>query len=516
MNRPTKTPLGGGGEGVSSFVQCWGCSARLQPPPLFGDDDDKNDGEKSNLPRKLAPKFLCGHCGAMNSSLESSPAAFFARGGKGGRGGCKGKGVKEFCLVLPARCLARTMGRILIPTVLCLVYYLVSKTYEVSIPKLTTEREKRVLNVEGEMMERTTNSNMMDLAVRFGLRCLLMFACANIYWNYAVSILSRPKSIRQLREDGEGSMSGSESDEEDVESGSRRNTSDRNSNRNGIMPVPWCQQQRQNLENETETDIENGTETTERHPTTIVPRDSFRNCAYCIKCDDVKPFGTSHCSTCNKCIVDLDHHCPFLQNCVGKHNVRAFTCFCLWCSLGCALAFTVAILLPFTSQRATFMKPYERVMSGTDKYSNFGKNTYEHIGHFPTSTGALIQYCTFALKYVSACEDTWIGTWCIVVLATATITPLTFGLFYQTYMAVKRGEFYVASLKAKREREERGGSPESMARDASGLSKHVEEARVKAVFERTKGEHWVFWFLFPRLSRTGRLGRRRGDAQKVQ
>ena len=78
------------------------------------------------------------------------------------------------------------------------------------------------------------------------------------------------------------------------------------------------------------------------------------------------------------------------------------------------------------------------------------------------------------------------------------------------------GEFYVASLKAKREREERGGSPESMARDASGLSKHVEEARVKAVFERTKGEHWFFWFLFPRLSRTGRLGRRRGGAQKVQ
>ena len=48
-----------------------------------------------------------------------------------------------------------------------------------------------------------------------------------------------------------------------------------------------------------------------------------------------------------------------------------------------------------------------------------------------------------------------------------------------------------------------------MARDASGLSKHVEEARVRAVFERTKGEHWVFWFLFPRLSRTGGFGRRR-------
>ena len=58
-------------------------------------------------------------------------------------------------------------------------------------------------------------------------------------------------------------------------------------------------------------------------------------------------------------------------------------------------------------------------------------------------------------------------------------------------------------------------SPETTARDASGLSRHVEDARVRAVFERTKGEHWVFWFLFPRLSRAGGFGRR-GGVQKVQ
>ena len=421
---------------------------------------------------------------------------------------------KEFCVDVPARCLARTMGRILIPTVLSLVYFLVSRTYRTSIPKLTIEKETIL---SGEMA-----TSGADVLTCFVLRAALLFACVNIYWNYAISILSRPKSIRSLREDGEESALGSESesdDGEDVESGRK------NRNRNGLMPVPWCQQHNRNVTNnhnemEMQTDVENNA----RHPSTVVPRDSFRNCAYCMKCDDVKPFGTSHCSTCNKCIVDLDHHCPFLQNCVGKHNVRAFTCFCLWCSLGCLLAFIVAILLPFTSQRAAFMKPYERVMSEMDKYSNFGKsNKYEYIGHFPTSTAALVQYIGFALRYVGACEDTWIGTWSIVVLATATITPLTFGLFYQTYMAVKRGEFYVASLKAKREKEERGSSgiisgsnsPETTARDASGLSRHVEDARVRAVFERTKGEHWVFWFLFPRLSRAGGFGRR-GGVQKVQ
>ena len=511
-------------ESVVVVVRCWGCSAMLQPPPPSSSSssiENKNASSSSSHHRRSESakrnpysKFLCGHCGAINSVAQARE--FGERKNKNERKNrCS---CERYCLVLPARCCARTMGRILIPTVVSLVYFLVSRTYAVSIPKLTTERE---VILSGEM-ERTA----MDWAMCFALRGALMLACANIYWNYASSIFSPPKSIRRLREDGEGSEG--ENDGEDVESGRSRNASSSSSsnsnssssnNRNGIMPLPWCQQQQyENLEVDTrETDVETGgTET--RHPTTVVPRDSFRNCAYCIKCDDVKPFGTSHCSTCNKCIVDLDHHCPFLQNCVGKHNVRAFTCFCLWCSLGCALAFVVAILLPFTSQRATFMKPYEKIMSGTDKYSNYGKNAYEHIGHFPTSTGALIQYCSFALKYVSACEDTWIGTWSIVVVATATIAPLTFGLFYQTYMAVKRGEFYVASLKAKREREERGGSfsPKSMARDAAGLSTHIEEARVRAVFERTKGEHWVFWFLFPRVSRTGRLGRRKGGSHKVQ
>ena len=49
---------------------------------------------------------------------------------------------------------------------------------------------------------------------------------ANIYWNTRCRSFAA-KSIHQLREDGEGSMSGSESDEEDVEGGGRRNTSDR-------------------------------------------------------------------------------------------------------------------------------------------------------------------------------------------------------------------------------------------------------------------------------------------------
>ena len=251
-------------ESVVVVVRCWGCSAKLQPPPpscSSSSIENKNassssHNRRSEISAKRNPysKFLCGHCGAINSVAQARE--FGERENKNERKNrCS---CERYCLVLPARCCARTMGRILIPTVVSLVYFLVSRTYAMSIPKLTTERE---VILSGEM-ERTA----MDWAMCFALRGALMLACANIYWNYASSIFSPPKSIRRLREDGEGSEG--ESDGEDVESGRSRNASSSSSsndnnmnNRNGIMPLPWCQQQQQyeNLEVDAqETDVETG------------------------------------------------------------------------------------------------------------------------------------------------------------------------------------------------------------------------------------------------------------------
>ena len=34
--------------------------------------------------------------------------------------------------------------------------------------------------------------------------------------------------------------------------------------------------------------------------------------------------GSHHCSTCGRCTEDFDHHCKFLNNCIGKHNYEVF------------------------------------------------------------------------------------------------------------------------------------------------------------------------------------------------
>ena len=47
----------------------------------------------------------------------------------------------------------------------------------------------------------------------------------------------------------------------------------------------------------------------------------------CDKCQAWKPMRAHHCSICNKCVLKMDHHCPWVGTCIAYHNYKAFILF---------------------------------------------------------------------------------------------------------------------------------------------------------------------------------------------
>ncbi|KAF9892495.1 palmitoyltransferase for Vac8p [Aspergillus nanangensis] len=63
---------------------------------------------------------------------------------------------------------------------------------------------------------------------------------------------------------------------------------------------------------------------------------------FCKKCQIPKPDRAHHCSTCKRCVLKMDHHCPWLATCVGLHNYKAFLLFLIYTSVFCWVDFAVA------------------------------------------------------------------------------------------------------------------------------------------------------------------------------
>lgn len=63
----------------------------------------------------------------------------------------------------------------------------------------------------------------------------------------------------------------------------------------------------------------------------------------CKKCLKSKPLRAHHCSICEKCVLKMDHHCPWINNCLGFRNHAYFLLFLLYLELGC-LFFTFMAL----------------------------------------------------------------------------------------------------------------------------------------------------------------------------
>lgn len=48
---------------------------------------------------------------------------------------------------------------------------------------------------------------------------------------------------------------------------------------------------------------------------------------WCPICNGYKPPRAHHCSNCSRCVLSMDHHCPWTNTCVGQINLKAFVQF---------------------------------------------------------------------------------------------------------------------------------------------------------------------------------------------
>eukprot|EP01006_Ploeotia_vitrea_P024107 TRINITY_DN56837_c0_g1_i2.p2 TRINITY_DN56837_c0_g1~~TRINITY_DN56837_c0_g1_i2.p2 ORF type:complete len:385 (-),score=161.00 TRINITY_DN56837_c0_g1_i2:39-1193(-) len=64
----------------------------------------------------------------------------------------------------------------------------------------------------------------------------------------------------------------------------------------------------------------------------IHPRDLPKRCKHC---HVIRPAEAHHCRLCGRCVMRMDHHCPWVNNCVGLFNQKYFLLFLIYTGLCC-------------------------------------------------------------------------------------------------------------------------------------------------------------------------------------
>ncbi|KAF3695360.1 putative palmitoyltransferase ZDHHC12 [Channa argus] len=77
------------------------------------------------------------------------------------------------------------------------------------------------------------------------------------------------------------------------------------------------------------TDTVKGVQGADEETEMMIPQSStprLRRCGYCLL---QQPMRAKHCKTCKHCVRRFDHHCPWIENCVGERNHRWFVIYLL-------------------------------------------------------------------------------------------------------------------------------------------------------------------------------------------
>jgi len=125
----------------------------------------------------------------------------------------------------------------------------------------------------------------------------------------------------------------------------------------------------------------------------------------CSKCKFLKVPRSKHCLICDKCIDKFDHHCVWINQCVGANNYRYFLLFITIHCILCAYAGTVGliILYDYAVRRNLFNAQFIN-KSTNEVYNSSYMNVFKYVifKHYAFfSTNVIL--VTIAITLVAFC-----------------------------------------------------------------------------------------------------------------
>mmetsp|Transcript_52564 Transcript_52564/g.127325 ORF Transcript_52564/g.127325 Transcript_52564/m.127325 type:complete len:557 (+) Transcript_52564:146-1816(+) len=104
---------------------------------------------------------------------------------------------------------------------------------------------------------------------------------------------------------------------------------------------------------------------------------------YCKKCNIWRPARCHHCSVCDRCVLQFDHHCGWLNNCVGYYNYRHFFLTLTLLTAGCWYGIVI-LYKPFYEPLKRRLDEYgwkSLLFHGSDDDGFLGIPTFKSIIH---------------------------------------------------------------------------------------------------------------------------------------
>jgi len=95
---------------------------------------------------------------------------------------------------------------------------------------------------------------------------------------------------------------------------------------------------------------------------------------YCHECHVLKDLRTKHCRFCGECITEFDHHCVWLNKCVGGGNHRAFMVF--------SISQTLAVIITAVHAVANIVGEYDLYTKIPGNEDDFGGFFWEELMTF--------------------------------------------------------------------------------------------------------------------------------------